>query len=101
MASLLWGRWYHKYLLRGISVDLSGVSCSCTWGSGCDLFLSSNNSVGIGVFTLMTLHVCFSVLRWYVCRDDQDLAIYGFEFFSRIVRGDGCVGDLERKAVWR
>jgi hypothetical protein len=29
------------------------------------------------------------------------LAIWGLERFSRIVQGDRCVGDLERKAVWR
>jgi hypothetical protein len=63
--------------------------------------LSSDSSVGVGVFTLLTLRVCFSVLRWYICRDDQDLTIQSLEFFSRIVRGDRCVGDLESKAVWR
>jgi hypothetical protein len=47
----------------------------CTWGSGCNLLLSSNSSVGVGVFTFLTLRVYFSVLRWYICRDDQDLAI--------------------------
>jgi hypothetical protein len=26
MASLLWGRWYHKCLLLGVGVDLSGVN---------------------------------------------------------------------------
>jgi hypothetical protein len=40
-------------------------------------------------------------LRWYICRDDQDLTIQSIEFFSRIVRGDCCVGDLECKAVQR
>jgi hypothetical protein len=47
------------------------------------------------------LRICFSVLRWYICRDDQDLSIRSLEFFSRIVRGDCCVCDLERKAVRR
>jgi hypothetical protein len=63
--------------------------------------LSSDSSSGVGVFTLLTLRVCFSVLRWYICRDDQDLMIQSLEFFSRIVRRDCCVGGLERKAVWR
>jgi hypothetical protein len=45
----------------------------CTWGS--DLLLSSDSSGGVGVFTLLTLHVCFSFLWWYICKDDQDLAI--------------------------
>jgi hypothetical protein len=87
--------------LRGIGVDLSDISQLeiCTWGN--DLLLSSDSSVGVGVFTLLTLRVCFSVLRWYICRDDQDLTIQSLEFFSRIVRGDCCVGDLECKAVQR
>jgi hypothetical protein len=37
--------------------------------------LSSNSLGSIGVFSLLTLHICLSVLRWYICRDDQDLAI--------------------------
>jgi hypothetical protein len=37
--------------------------------------LSSDSSGGAGVFALLTLSVCFSVLRWYICRDDQDLVI--------------------------
>jgi hypothetical protein len=48
---------------------------ACTWGSGCDLLLSSNSSGGVGVFTLLTLRIYFSVLRWYISRNDQDLAI--------------------------
>jgi hypothetical protein len=62
-------------LLRGIGVDLSDIGQLevCTWGS--DLLLSSDSSGGVGVFTLLTLRICFSVLRWYICRDDQDLAI--------------------------
>jgi hypothetical protein len=40
-------------------------------------------------------------LRRCVRRDDQDLAIWGLELFSRIVWGERCVGDLERKAVQR
>jgi hypothetical protein len=88
-------------LLRGIGVDLSDISQLevCTWGS--DLLLSLDNLSGIGVFMLLMLRVCFSVLQWYICRDDQDLTIQSLEFFSRIVRGYCCVGDLERKAVRR
>jgi hypothetical protein len=75
VASLLWGRWCHKCLLRRIGVDLSDIVQLevCTRGS--DLLLPSDSSGGVGVFTLLTLHVCFSVLRWYICRDNQDLAI--------------------------
>jgi hypothetical protein len=47
------------------------------------------------------LFIGFSILRWHISRNNQDLAIYDFEFFSRIVRGDRCVGDLERKVVRR
>jgi hypothetical protein len=75
VASLLWGRWCHKCLLCRIGVDLSDIGQLevYTWGS--DLLLSSDSSGGIGVFTLLTLHVCFSILWWHICRDDQDLAI--------------------------
>jgi hypothetical protein len=64
-------------LLPGIGVDLSGIGRlqACTWGSGRDLLLSSDSSGGVGVFTHLTLRVDFSILRWYICRDDQDLAI--------------------------
>jgi hypothetical protein len=37
--------------------------------------LSSNSSDSVGIFSLLMLHVCLSVLRWYICRDDQDVAI--------------------------
>jgi hypothetical protein len=37
--------------------------------------LLSNSSGSVGVFSLLTLCVCLSVLRWYICRDDQDMAI--------------------------
>jgi hypothetical protein len=59
------------------------------------------NSGGVGVLALYALLICLSVLRWYIRRDDQDLAIWGVERFSRIVWGDGRMGDLKREAVWR
>jgi hypothetical protein len=74
---------------------------ACNWGRNGELLLSPDGSGGIGVFTLLSLLVCFSILWWYVRRDDQDLAIWGLKIFSRIVRGDRCVGDLERRAVRR
>jgi hypothetical protein len=37
--------------------------------------LSADGSGSIGVFTLLTLLVCFSILWWYIRRDDQDLAV--------------------------
>jgi hypothetical protein len=77
VVTLLWGRWCHKCLLRGVGIDLFGISRlkACTWGSSCDLLLSSNSSGSVGIFALLTLCVCFSILRWYICRDGQDLAI--------------------------
>jgi hypothetical protein len=45
----------------------------CSWAS--DLLLSSDSSGGVGVFTLLTSCIYFSILRWYICRDNQDLAI--------------------------
>jgi hypothetical protein len=37
--------------------------------------LSSDSSGSIGVFMLLTLLICFSTLRWYIRRDDQDVVI--------------------------
>jgi hypothetical protein len=37
--------------------------------------LSSNSSSSVGVLTLLVLFIGFSVLRWYISRNDQDLAI--------------------------
>jgi hypothetical protein len=37
--------------------------------------LSSNSSGSVGVLTLLALFICLSILRWYICRDDQDLVI--------------------------
>jgi hypothetical protein len=68
--------------LPSIGVDLSGIDLSgisrlkaCTWGSSCDHLLLSDSSGSIGVFTLLTLRVCFSISWRYIRRDDQDLAI--------------------------
>jgi hypothetical protein len=44
-------------------------------GSNSKLFLSPDGSGSIGVFTLLSLLVCFSILRRHIRRDDQDLAI--------------------------
>jgi hypothetical protein len=103
VASLLWSCSYPECLLLGVGVDLSGVGRwkACSWGSGRELLLLSNSSGSVGIFSLLTLRICLSVLRWYICKDDQDLAIWGLEFFSRIIRGDRCVSDLKREAVWR
>jgi hypothetical protein len=89
--------------LPDVGVDLSDVIrlLAYTWGSSSELLLSPDVSGGVGVSTLLSLLVSFSILWWHVRRDDQDLAIWGLELFSRIVRGDCCMGDLERKAVRR
>jgi hypothetical protein len=63
--------------LPGVVIDLSGVSrlLAYTWGSTSDLLLSSGSSGSIGVLTLLALLIDFPILRWYVRRNDQDLAI--------------------------
>jgi hypothetical protein len=63
--------------------------------------LSTYRSCSVGVLALHTLFVCLSILRWYICGDNQDLAIWGLKLFSWIVRGYGRTGDLKREAVWR
>jgi hypothetical protein len=37
--------------------------------------LLSNSSGSVGVLALLALFICLSILRWYVSRDNQDLAI--------------------------
>jgi hypothetical protein len=37
--------------------------------------LSSDGSDSISVLTFLTLLVCFSILRWYIRGDNQDLMI--------------------------
>jgi hypothetical protein len=56
-------------------------------------------SAPTGILAFLALFICLSILWWYVCKNDQDLAIQSLELFSQIVRGDGCAGDLERKAI--
>jgi hypothetical protein len=81
VASLLRGSRYRRYLLPSIIADLTGVErlltwlLACTWGSSGDLLLSSDGSCSVGILTLLALLICFSILRWYFRRDDQDLTI--------------------------
>jgi hypothetical protein len=77
VASLLWGSWCRRCLLPDVGVDLSGVSrlLGYTRGRSSDLVLSSDGSGSISVLTLLTLLVCFSILRRYIRRDSKDLAI--------------------------
>jgi hypothetical protein len=37
--------------------------------------LPTSTSGGFGILALLALFMCFSILRWYIRRDDQDLAI--------------------------
>jgi hypothetical protein len=77
VASLLWGSWCRRCFLPNISIDLTDVSrwLACTWGSNNELLLSPDSSGSIGVFTILSLRVYFSILWRHICRDDQDLAI--------------------------
>jgi hypothetical protein len=50
---------------------------------------------------LYALLVYLSILRWYVCRDNQDLTIWDLKHFSQIVRGDGHTSDLKHEAIQR
>jgi hypothetical protein len=81
VASLLRGGRCRRCLLPGVVINLSGVErlltwlLAYTWGSSHKLLLSSNSSGSVGVLTLLVLLICLSILRWYICRDDQDLAI--------------------------
>jgi hypothetical protein len=77
MASLLRSGWCRGCLLPDVGVDLSSVSwlLACTWDGSGELLLLPDGSGGIGVFTLLTLIIYFSILRRYIRRDDQDLAI--------------------------
>jgi hypothetical protein len=103
VVSLLRGSWCRRCLLPGVVVDLSGVGrlLTCTWDSSDKLLLLSNSSSGVGVLSLLVLFICLSILRWYICRDNQDLVIKSLELFSWIVRGDSRAGDLEREVVKR
>jgi hypothetical protein len=81
VASLLSSSLCRRCLLPGVVVDLTGIErlltwlLTCAWGSNSDLLLLSDSSSSVGVLTLLELLICFSILRWYIRRDDQDLAI--------------------------
>jgi hypothetical protein len=67
--------------LPNFVVELPGVEwlltwlLTCTWDNSSEFLLLMNSSGSVGVLSLMALFVCFSVLRCYLHRDDQDLAI--------------------------
>jgi hypothetical protein len=37
--------------------------------------LPTNSSGSVGVLALLVLFICFSILRWYIREDDQELTI--------------------------
>jgi hypothetical protein len=51
------------------------VVLTCGWSSYNKSLLSMSSSVGIGVLSFHALCIRFAILRWYICRDDQELAI--------------------------
>jgi hypothetical protein len=65
-------------LLVGVVVDLPGVDwlliwlLTCSWDSSSEFLLPTNSSGSVGVLSLLALFVYFSILRWYIRRDDQD-----------------------------
>jgi hypothetical protein len=69
--------WCCRCLRPDVVVALPGVACllTCSLGSCSEFLLPTSGSAGVGVLALHTLFVYFSILRWYICRDDQDLAI--------------------------
>jgi hypothetical protein len=69
--------WCFGCLLLDVVVVLPGVACllTCGWGSCSEFLLPTSSSAGVGVLSLHALSACFSILRWYVYGDDQDLAI--------------------------
>jgi hypothetical protein len=56
---------------------LPGVAylLTCGWSSYSEFLLLTSGSGGVGVLALDALFVCFSILRWHIRRDDQDLMI--------------------------
>jgi hypothetical protein len=69
--------WCRGCLLPDVVVALPNIGYVLTydWSSCSEFLLPTSSSCGIGVLALYALFVCFSVLRWYVRRDNQDLAI--------------------------
>jgi hypothetical protein len=67
--------WCCGCLRPDVVVALPGVAylLTCGWGSSNEFLLPTSSSAS--VLALDTLFVYFSILRWYVCGEDQDLAI--------------------------
>jgi hypothetical protein len=64
-------------LRSDVVVALPGVAylLTCGWSSYSEFLLLTSGSGGVGVLALHALFVCFSILRWHIRRDDQDLMI--------------------------
>jgi hypothetical protein len=81
LLTWLRGGWCRECLFPDVAVDLPCVDwllawlLACSWDSSNELLLPTNSSGGVGVLALLALFICFSVLRWYIRRDDQDLVI--------------------------
>jgi hypothetical protein len=76
-AMLLRVCWCRGCLFSDIVVALPSISCVliCGWSNCSEFLLLTSSFAGVGVLALHTLFVCFSILRCYIRRDDQDLAI--------------------------
>jgi hypothetical protein len=63
--------------LPGIVIDLPGVEwlLTYTWDNSIEFLLPLNSSGSVDVLALLALFICLSILRWYACRDDQELSI--------------------------
>jgi hypothetical protein len=69
--------WCCGCLRPDVVIVLSSVAyvLTCEWDNCSEFLLPTSDSSGVGVLALYALFVCFSFLRWYISRDDQDLAI--------------------------
>jgi hypothetical protein len=81
LLACLRGGWCCGCLLPDVVVELPKVDWLLTWlltygwDSCSEFLLPTNSSGGVGVLALLVLFIRFSVLKWYIHRDDQDLAI--------------------------
>jgi hypothetical protein len=69
--------WSYGSLFPDVVVALPSISCvlACDWSSCSEFLLPTSSHVGVGVFTLLALCICFSILRWSIHRDNQDLTV--------------------------
>jgi hypothetical protein len=69
--------WCRRCLFSDVVVALPNISCvlTCGWSNCSEFLLPMSSSAGVGVLALHVLFISFSILRWYIRRDDQDLAV--------------------------